>query len=653
MPIDALPTAPQPTDTRADFSTKAFALAAALDPFRTQANALEANVNAKEQSAVAAAAVKNTDNFKGTWSAAVTYAQGESVLYGSDYWLSLVNANLNNVPVQGANWTRVYRPSTTWVTVTGSVNASPMVNYFFTAGGALTLPAAPNLNDVVAVCKGGDYQVTVLRNGKNIQGKARDLPIAGRARTLWLTYAGDAAGGWIDAGDGELGAAVSPFFVDVNQVLTLAGTIGAVAAVRSVAIDADRDLVLIGGSALYGVVYNNLTGAFGSPVLIRNTNVQAHFCAVKSAANQALVMSCTDASGNAEAVVLTITGSSITVGTAATAALSAAISSVGAPILTSGGQVVWPYRVATPAAQLRAISIAGTTATIGAAVVPTGTSVAPHAYDMGGGVIMAISLNAAATLFAQPYTLAGTTLTLGTGASTGATTSDALTTWRFSGGRIGALFGNANLRGAVISLAGTVASISAVNLSAATTAGTHSKVFARQVGDQAICASDATPTVNVLTDAAGVATAGAEIVLAAVNGAYGGSASELWVNGGPAAAGLVAVGISGNNPVVNAMVRAVAQHVGEPPHVSQLGTATLPANQVCDANGWGGVVYPLNTGNATVLVTNGRELRRVPAPPASLAGNAYGRGADDSQLWAAEAVNTAAARYALYRTRTL
>ena len=56
MPISALPPAPQPTDTQAQFNTKAFNLVAALNTFVTEANAVETAVDADAVVASAAAA---------------------------------------------------------------------------------------------------------------------------------------------------------------------------------------------------------------------------------------------------------------------------------------------------------------------------------------------------------------------------------------------------------------------------------------------------------------------------------------------------------------------------------------------------------------------------------------------------------------------
>lgn len=106
MPLDALPLpAPAPTDSQADFDLHSFALVAALYAFVTQANALEANVVALEAATLAASLIKNTDKYKGIYDPAVIYAQGESVLSGGAFWMSNVNGNLGNAPVEGVNWT--------------------------------------------------------------------------------------------------------------------------------------------------------------------------------------------------------------------------------------------------------------------------------------------------------------------------------------------------------------------------------------------------------------------------------------------------------------------------------------------------------------------------------------------------------------------
>ena len=47
MPITALPPAPLPTDTPAEFNTKSFNLVASLDTFVTETNTVQSDVNTK------------------------------------------------------------------------------------------------------------------------------------------------------------------------------------------------------------------------------------------------------------------------------------------------------------------------------------------------------------------------------------------------------------------------------------------------------------------------------------------------------------------------------------------------------------------------------------------------------------------------------
>ncbi len=104
MTIDALPSAPLPSDTSAVFNTKAFALVAALNTFVTQANALGVAVDADAVSAAAdaitaanaSAAAVGASNYKGEWST-LTGALNipASVSHNGGVWI--LKANLANV----------------------------------------------------------------------------------------------------------------------------------------------------------------------------------------------------------------------------------------------------------------------------------------------------------------------------------------------------------------------------------------------------------------------------------------------------------------------------------------------------------------------------------------------------------------------------
>jgi hypothetical protein len=666
MTVAALPPAPNSiTDTRQQFQSKADALLSQLvnqtvsEMNATAAAASTSEINAASSAAqaAAAAAVKNTDNYKGLWSSATTYAQGQSVKYNGEYWLSNINSNLNNAPAEGANWSRVYRLVTTHNTVSGSTNLVSMNAYTTTGGGSFPLPATPSVGEVVGVRKTTDAAVYITRNGNNIEGKARDVPLAVKRRWLWLMYVGGTEG-WVDANDSELLAAQTPIFVDVQQIITLGSTIGGVSKLQAITLDADRTLLLMGGSALYGVVYNEQTGVFGTPVLVRNANVLDLFCALKtSVTDQVFVLSCVNGTGTGSAVVLSIAGTTITVGTAAGVTIASGAMIGGThifsePLLMPSGSIVVGYSSNSPAAYIHAVSISGTTPTVGTGAVQTASFMAPILYDMGSGVCL--SLNAAAnTLYGKPYTVSGSTLTPGTESASAIGDPTNLVTTQFASGRVGALVyytAATSLRAAVFSVSGTVASVSAINASGTVTNPT---LYMKTVGNQAIFAyqSGGAGGINVLTDNAGTAVLGTEIVPNQILGSWGGNASELWLDVSHTSRhGLLAVGISGNNPVVTAAIPMYG-NTGEFPVGGQSRKMTYPSQMVTNPNGWTGMVDTLPA-SGDVFITNGRELRRIPTICFDY--NKTCRGADDSQLWGVcNIVVNSDVRYAINRIRSL
>lgn len=131
MTISALPPAPQPTDSTADFNTKAFAFVAALQTFVTQANALAseantdadnaglsaaaANVSAGLAEVAAAMAIAATNAQK--WVSGTTYAEGNVVWSPAD---SLSYRRKTN----GAGTTDPTSDTTNWALVSSNVSTT-------------------------------------------------------------------------------------------------------------------------------------------------------------------------------------------------------------------------------------------------------------------------------------------------------------------------------------------------------------------------------------------------------------------------------------------------------------------------------------------------------------------------------------------------
>lgn len=110
--VTSLPTPPNPNNP-ATFDDLAYPYTVAQNAFGVDVNDMAAELNtfATQTNAVRDEIIEAKDavltNYKGVWNSVTTYAVGESVSSGGFYWISNVNANLNNTPVEGANWSQV------------------------------------------------------------------------------------------------------------------------------------------------------------------------------------------------------------------------------------------------------------------------------------------------------------------------------------------------------------------------------------------------------------------------------------------------------------------------------------------------------------------------------------------------------------------
>lgn len=343
-------------------------------------------------------------------------------------------------------------------------------------------------------------------------------------------------------------------------------TTGSALQVRGIQVlDSTRDLIFLGGdSALYGVVFDSSTSTFGTPVLINAIGSALGATSLLNATDQTIVATGLPG-GNMEVRVITTSGTSITaVGTAATAAYGASSIVESITKVAGVGFVVNVYNASSGAWEFRALTLSGTTLTIGAATVSqgAGTTNPPAIFDYGSGVILTVSADGS-SVFCRPYTQAGVVLTPGTNYNI-TTAPYAGAVRKLPSGRVAIIYrNNANqIAGAIVSMTGTVASGTVVPLSTTTAATATARVLA--VGNQILCAmfnfGSSPLEFNVLTDNAGTAVAGTTIrrSLGTVSGdfvrAIAQSATTMTVfsltSTGYSIGNVYHLGISGNNAVI-------------------------------------------------------------------------------------------------------
>ncbi len=307
---------------------------------------------------------------------------------------------------------------------------------------------------------------------------------------------------------------------------------------RRVAIDANRTCFVFGGTDCYAIVYDASAQQWGAPMLVRNNVDPGVWQAILSAANQVLVVS--SKSISMEAVTLTIAGTGITVnsGTKGVATPAGQLASIDAIVaVPASGAWVFAYSRVTPARGVRAITVSGTTPIIGGEATLTPTSASFQTLLFVVGSVVRTLCGDATTVYAKPFTVTGSSLAPGTEATTPATLMIQLRAYINGNGNLVTHFVNSTHTAAIFKLTGTVESVSAVSLGSVQPQNVvgQADLVAVGVGKALFVAYQAsfvtTWYCNILTDTAGVASAGAEMATVQ-NGVIG------------AVAGLIASGSS-------------------------------------------------------------------------------------------------------------
>lgn len=311
------------------------------------------------------------------------------------------------------------------VMLTGSSPAQQSINT--TAfGQSVTLPDARTLTagvPVFGISNTGSFPLMVLDNGGALLG------FVGPQSEVMASLSGKAtaAGVWQ-----LLGASLAG--IDAHACLQLPlsdATTGG--RLQVVALDNSRSLLLFGGaSGLYAAIYGHAAGALmGSTVLVRTGNFAGQFfMATLDASGGVLVISCPSGSNALQAVVLSVAGlPEPVVNTPVSRALASNITTMGTEtqgpgLLYAGGAWVFSYLEAN-AGRLCAVSVSGTTPSLGAALNVAGSGVAPVLATVPvANQFVSFSYNSCVA--ANLYSIAGTTIASLNGANGPSLTSSGL-----------------------------------------------------------------------------------------------------------------------------------------------------------------------------------------------------------------------------------
>lgn len=359
-----------------------------------------------------------------------------------------------------------------------------------------------------------------------------------------------------------------------TTLLTLPVAAGANnASTFGVVLDATRTLLLITDTAaLHAVVHDSAADTYGTVVLVRTaTMATANKARAALVADGKVLCVSVNTTTGIEAVVLTISGTTVTVGTAATATLASSISpALCGDLVTVGTSYIIPYG-RSGASGLRAITVSGTTATIGAELSLSGNAGYVAVVGIDSTKLLAHSYTTT-TAYWQPVTVSGTTLTAGTQATAACDAGNyypRLAAFA-TGGRFASLYTNTATYGAVVTVSGTTATVSTVSL---TSTGIQTTKASLITGNQLIVVTEGGQA-NVLTDSSGTAVAGTAVTVTSASGAAYYGSNYLWVHSAGQSK-IAKVGLSGNNAVVQD-VRALPSATPAVVFGDQEGTFSAP-----------------------------------------------------------------------------
>lgn len=260
------------------------------------------------------------------------------------------------------------------------------------------------------------------------------LPAPGTAGNV-LTSTGSA---WASSAASGGGLYQSPTVYD--RQVTFASDLWGTAAngsvrIQAIQLTATTELLLFygnTGTGIYAVVWDDTAKVFGSSVLVRSVDMGNvanidNVAAIQVTTNTVLVCSCSPSSLTLGTVVLTVSGTTVTVGTEVTASTTVfpAFLNSGSSgfrvgfgrLIQTGSSYVLIYADTNGTTKIaaRAITVSGTTPTVGSEVtirfISSSGTIA--AVNMTSGVI-AVTYAEGSSLYFGVLNVSGTTVTVGT-----------------------------------------------------------------------------------------------------------------------------------------------------------------------------------------------------------------------------------------------
>jgi hypothetical protein len=479
-------------------------------------------VNADAQTAQTAAGLATAVAGAELWVSGQTYVTGEAAISAIDFQAYRANTGTSGTtdPSASADWTLVTigAPSPVGFDLVTSASASTTL----TSDKTLIVCAPTNYGMTVKMadattCTVGaeqariqndsSYHIRITDNANTLLG----FVMANSTVSIVCESISTAAGGWSLLGADTLG---------ISGQIATGANITAGASAENYAIDMDGDIQIVYGYRVadgYAVAaaYRQSTGASGALGVVRAVNLgsESRVMAIRHSDTQMLLVSCTSTTA-LEAVIVTVDPSTLalTVNAAATATLAGNIivfpSSCGLVAIPDlPNSFVIAYRRDSTVAGIRAISVSGTTVTIGAETALDGSG---GAFIVATGDKVIAASTATTNLYTKPYTISGSSISAGTGTTT---SSGTMTINRFFalGTRWCALYTDGSaVRGGIVSLSSTTTTISTAALLASTVFSDAIRISASKV---LVMNNANSANMNILTDTSGTASAGTAITV--------------------------------------------------------------------------------------------------------------------------------------------